>query len=87
MFGISQNVWVVVALAAAALPLLTYDLVPWGKLAGLLKLPTIKAKKTSDEADLAALKQLCPRYKGDPESEKAIHVLKERFLLVPGAAQ
>lgn len=43
--------------------------------------------KASDEADLAALRQLCRRYKDDELGHAAIGVLKARFLLVPGAVE
>jgi hypothetical protein len=45
MFGLSLGIWMAIGLAVVALPLLTYDLIPWGKLAGLLnRSPAVAAK-------------------------------------------
>lgn len=52
---------------------------------GNLRLPSLGGG--GDTSDLAALKALCKRYKNDPEGHAAIRVLKQRFLLVPGAVE
>lgn len=84
MFGIPLNYWAAIALAIVGVGYASWDW--WAPALAKLRLPTIwTAAKPSDDSDMAALKQLCRRYKADPEGSKAIHVLKERFLLVPGA--
>jgi hypothetical protein len=51
MFGLSPSIWMAIGLAVVALPLLTYDLIPWGKVTGWLKRsPAVPAKPVRLEA-------------------------------------
>jgi hypothetical protein len=83
----SLNVWIAVAIAAIAVGGMFWNYLP--SLATVKSwMPTLgKSAQSSDVADLAALKLLCKRYKDDPEGKAAIAILKQRFLLVPGAAE
>jgi hypothetical protein len=51
------------------------------RLASLVPGRKASTAKISDEADLRAIRQLCPRYRNDPEGAAAMKVLKARFLI------
>jgi hypothetical protein len=85
----SLNVWIAVAIAAIAVVGMFWNYLPsLATVKGWIPaLGKAKATKPTPEDALKAIRLLCKYTKGDAESEAAINTLKQRFLLVPGAAE
>lgn len=89
MFGIPMH-WIVAAAMAGVGSLAAFKdyWIPYVGSAYRWVTTRKTTERTADPyAAMDALQVLCGYYKGDAESAKAIRVLKERFLLVPGAGE